>query len=98
MCPLTPLGLPTQERRHAGSSPGGRETNSARQVLNTADSIVLVRDREFKSPAVFGMVVSSYKEEMLVHADELLLVRDRIIEKQISSVPMITSYKDELVL
>lgn len=77
---------------------GSQITSYASSLLNTADSIVLVRDREFKSPAVFGMVVSSYKEEMLVHADELLLVRDRIIEKQISSVPMITSYKEELVL
>ena len=77
---------------------GSQVTSYASSLLNTADSIVLVRDREFKSPAGFGMVVSSYKEEMLVHADELLLVRDRIIEKQISSVPMITSYKEELVL
>lgn len=47
---------------------GSQITSYASSLLNTADSIVLVRDREFKSPAVFGMVVSSYKEEMLVHA------------------------------
>ena len=33
------------------------------QVLNSADSIILVRDRAFDSPAFLGAVISSYKEE-----------------------------------
>jgi len=34
------------------------------QILNSADSIILVRDRAFDSPAFLGAVISSYKEEV----------------------------------
>lgn len=59
---------------------------------------MLVRDREFESVVAIGVVVSSYKEEVLVCDDELILVRDRIIEKEVSIAPIITSYKEEFVL
>ena len=35
-------------------------------VLNDADSIILVRDRAFRSPAFFAPGISSYKEEVFL--------------------------------
>lgn len=77
---------------------GSQITSYSSSLLNTSDSIVLVRDREFESVVAIGVVVSSYKEEVLVCDDELILVRDRIIEKEVSIAPIITSYKEEFVL
>lgn len=42
---------------------GVRVSSYTEQVLNSADSITLVRDRAFDPPAFLGAVISSYKEE-----------------------------------
>ena len=67
-------------------------------LLNTADSIVLIRDREFEIADLLGVAVTSYAESQLVDADDLILIRDRSIETALFCGLQISSYSEELLV
>lgn len=77
---------------------GTQETSYACTLLNTADSIVLVRDREFRADALWGAVVSSYGESCLTDESSLILVRDRCFEPALYYRACCTSYKEEVLV
>lgn len=74
---------------------GPQVTSYACTLLNTADSIVLVRDREFHSIAALGALVSSYGENRLTDENSLILIRDRRFEASLFCGPCWSSYKEE---
>lgn len=66
--------------------------------MNTADSIVLIRDREFVIADLHGVAVTSYAENWLVDADDIILIRDRSIEMTLSYGVQICSYSEALLV
>ena len=67
-------------------------------LLNTADSIVLIRDRKFEIADLLGVAVTSYVESQLVDADDLILIRDRNIGVTLFCGLQISSYSEELLV
>lgn len=77
---------------------GAEISSYVSSLLNTAESIVLVRDREFQSNTLYGQIVASYTQLVPVQEDDLILVRDRTFESMLPFGLSITSYKEESVV
>ena len=77
---------------------GSQVTSYASTLLNTADTIVLIRDRQFDSALSLGAVVSSYGETCLTDENSLILVRDRCFEPALYYRACCTSYKEEVLV
>lgn len=77
---------------------GVRVSGYTELVLNSADSIILVRDRAFNSTVFSGSSVSSYTELTLNSADSIILVPNRTFDSAILSGLFISSYKEETFL
>lgn len=70
-------------------------TSYTERILNDADDLVLVQDREFDFPLYAAVEITSYSEKVLNDADDLILCPDRSFDftLNISIVP--TSYREE---